>query len=301
MKDNVLSSVYDNCIDVDGGTSHVVTGNSCTSSGGYGVNVSGNGSLIATNTMTYMGGYECYNLSGNDLRVERNMATACYGGYYISGQNPRVLNNRVEQAGDYDGFYVYCSTSCSSGFVQGNYASGVNNDDNGFDITITPGSGAGFRVTGNIAEYNIQVGFELSMSDAVITGNRATGNGSEGDAGFQIWGNNNQITSNTANNNENDGFYITGNGNTLASNTATGNLGDGFEVRGSNNTLNLNVTTGNHGEGIANGTTNAVLTNNSASGNRIDCANATGIVITTNTGSRCGDGSNFALTPQVDY
>lgn len=264
-----------------------------------GIDVDGNNNLIEWNEVSFTTN-DCYDIDGNNNRVESNRARGCQGGYEVSGQNPVVLNNRVELAGDGDGFNIVCFTACSAGRVERNFASGTNNDDDGFDINVSGGL-TGFTVAHNTAEKNIENGFRLNMSGATIYHNTAFRNGAESsnESGFTISGNDNMITENVARENRDDGFGISGNNNTLYENRAERNLEDGIQIRGgTGNTLDRNIARNNHAEGIENDGTNTVLTSNTASGNRTDCAQDGSNV--TNTGNTCADASNFAVAGQID-
>ena len=263
-----------------------------------GIDVDGNNNLIEWNEVSFTD-QDCYDIDGNNNRVESNRARGCQGGYEVSGENPVVLNNRVELAGDGDGFDIDCFTACSAGRVEGNFASGTNNDDDGFDINVSGGL-TGFTVAHNTAERNIANGFLLNMSGATIYHNTSIRNGSESDeSGFNILGSNNMITENVARENKDDGFGVNGNNNTLYENRAERNLEDGIQITGgTGNILDRNTARNNHAEGIENDGASTVLTNNTASGNRTDCAQDGSNV--TNTGNTCADASNFAVGGQIE-
>lgn len=314
------------------GTGNTVRNNSLWSAGRHGIEVTGDSVTVSVNSLagvreigiyqtttiwSYNGvfldntvidnGLNCYWLEGSNIRAERNKATGCGGGYEVRGSAMQLLNNRVERSGSgNDGFSVLCWWDCGRGLVQGNYASGANNDENGYSLYVDPGAGTGFRVLNNTAENNMQHGIYLSVFDAIISGNQAIGNGTEGANGFWVDGDRNRLENNIARNQENRGFFITGDDNILVSNQSLNNFGEGFVIgynsAGSSSertTLNLNTARGNLLDGIDNGGFNTVLTSNTAQGNRSDCVNSGSI--RTNTGNSCADGSNFTRAGQLNY
>jgi len=302
---NIVLNIEDKGIEVVGNNNLIERNQVSFTFDGNGIRAEGNDNIIRLNNV--LGApRDCYDIDGNNNRVESNTARGCDGGYEVSGENPVVLYNRVELAGNDDGFNIFCDTACSAGRVEGNFASGVNNDDDGFDIFVDGGL-TGFTVAHNTAERNIGDGFRLNMSGATIYHNTAIRNGSEGsESGFEIFGNNNMITENVALENKDDGFGICGDSNTLRKNRAERNLEDGIHIKeagpcgddSTGNTLDQNTARNNHAEGIENDGTATVLTSNTASGNRTDCANDG--TIATNTGNTCADGSNFAVAGQID-
>ena len=297
VRQNTIEATDSNGIDVFGNNNQIVR-NTLSNIQNRGIRVNGNDNIINWNNVEVTED-DCYDIDGNNNRVESNTARGCDGGYEVSGQNPVVLYNRVELAGDNDGFDIDCNTACSAGRVEWNFASGVNNDDDGFDIFVQSDL-TGFSVAHNTAEKNIGHGFELNMSGATIYHNTSIRNGSESDeSGFNILGSNNMITENVARENKDDGFGVNGNNNTLYENRAERNLEDGIHIRsGTGNTLDRNIARNNHAEGIENDGASTVLTNNTASGNRTDCAQDGSNV--TNTGNTCADASNFAVGGQID-
>ena len=296
VRQNRVETTDGNGIDVAGNNNQIVRNAVSNVDENDGIHVNGNDNIISWNHVEAVTN-DCYEINGNNNRVESNTARGCDGGYEVSGQNPVVLYNRVELAGNEDGFDIACFTACSAGRVEWNFASGTNNEDEGFDIL---GAVSGFTVAHNTAERNIGSGFRLNMSGATIYHNTSIRNGSRSDqSGFAISGDNNMITENVARENKDDGFGITGNTNTLQKNRAEQNLEDGIHIRsGTGNTLDQNTAWNNHAEGIENDGTNTVLTSNTASGNRTDCANDG--TIATNTGNTCADGSNFAVVGEID-
>lgn len=318
------------------GDSNSILNNSVATAEGDGIFVSGNVNMIGSNSVETVDdndGFDiegddntltqnkvrsvddvCYELSGNNFMVEKNKAEDCLDdGFVVDGANPRLVGNTADQTVDGDGFDVSCVTDCSQLLVQSNSATGASNDNEGFDISLDVGTGAGWIVEKNTAKGNISHGFAIAASGGVIRNNKAFGNGSEDEEGFSITGDSNQILSNLAKDNEGDGFLIQGSSNTISKNKADRNKLDGIHL-GSNfqgssvssdqNTLDKNSASKNQADGIRNDGTNTTLTNNKTTGNRMDCTsdlagNFTGGVPATaavDTGNMCADGSSFSTT-----
>jgi parallel beta-helix repeat protein len=227
---------------------------------------------------------------------------------YVYGNHP-IVNSNVGVGGwDSYTFYVDCAGSCLTSQVEKNVESG-SDDDYGFDLYNSGCSGAVpcMTISGNTATDNLEDGFYIVTSNALLTGNKATSSGYSSSgcnstySGFDVENSGNTLISNIASNNACDGFYVDASGNTLEKNTATGNNAHGFQIQSSANVLTGNISTGNLGDGFNNDGTNTTFTNNKASGNRQDCTNdnaapsAEGATILSMTGNVCKDGTNFLV------
>jgi parallel beta-helix repeat protein len=322
VRNNTITSTDSHGVDVTG-SGNTVQGNTITNIEDEGVFVEGDGNVILSNKVEGTAGNECYELIGNNVMVQFNRARFCDGGYFIYGgedvdgnefgaENPVVRNNRVEFAGDADGFRIWCgdrsggvspTDACSSGRVEQNFASGVNNDDDGFDILLDNGTGAGFQVLNNTAQQNIGNGFFLQIDSAIVMGNRAHLNGAENEEGFLISGDDNNVESNVATRSGGDGFRVHGSDNDLTLNRAVDSQFDGFHIAtedfdaipSDDNDLDQNVALRSLADGIENDGMNTTVTNNTSSKSRAnaDCTNDG--TISTNTGNSCADGSNFGV------
>lgn len=317
QRSNLFSS-DDNAVDVEGNGAQVIKviarghNNDCTQIRGD--NASVEGSRFE----------RCEDGDGADLsesddaRISGNTTLFSDGGISASGAAPQVTGNTVRGSGD-DGFEIDCTARCEDGLVEGNTAAGASDDADGFDIDSDDD---GLRILNNTASDNIATGFYLNIEGATVRGNTAERNGSESESesGFNIFGDDNLIEDNRANQNKRDGFRLSpdfdegdegSDNNVFRKNTAGVNSKDGFDIDaddtdgdGQDDLFNTgtrliqNVATNNRAEGIEN---NGLLTDvigNRSSGNRTDCANSG--TIDENQDNRCADGSNFNEPPEVE-
>ncbi|MGH3087110.1 MAG: right-handed parallel beta-helix repeat-containing protein, partial [Rubrobacteraceae bacterium] len=231
----------------------------------------------------------------DDARISGNTIRFSDGGISVrESAAPQVTGNTVRGAGD-NSIEVDCAARCEDGLVRNNTATGASDDADGFDISSDD---AGLLIQNNTALDNIQTGFDLDTDGAIIRGNTAERNGSEGqgEGGFDISGDDNLIEDNRANRNKRDGFRLSrefengdegSDNNVFRGNSARANSKDGFDIEAGadtdgddqidvpsiDNRLIKNVATNNRAEGIENNGEDTDVIRNQASGNRIDCAN----------------------------
>lgn len=286
------------CIDIAGDNNRVEGSRMERCEDAPGIFIDGNDGQAIDNTTTSTDGAGV-DIEGDDGRAVDNTITSTNAaGVDIDGAAPRATGNNTSTT-ELDGFLVDCTARCDEGLIQRNTATLTNNDDDGFDIDAEEPGEEGLRILNNTARGNIQNGFLLAISGAIVRGNTAEANGSETEHGFDITGAGNTIEANRSNRNNADGFNIDGDANVLTGNTAEANSEDGIDIEsGTDNRLIGNTATGNQAEGIEN---NALLTDvidNRSNRNRIDCANDG--TIDENSGNRCADGSDFNVPPEVD-
>lgn len=180
-----------------------------------------------------------------------------------------------------------CAGSPCTGIVAGNSVADI--DHECFDLDS---SGPGLVVERNTASRCTEEGYEISGTGMVLRGNRALDSGTEdGDAGFDIVGNDHVLKRNIARRNRDDGFGITGTGHTLTENGAYENGEDGFDVGGDGDgatdvTLTGNLAEDNNAVGIEvdSSATGTIVNDNTASGNHTDfCDEGTGTTTAGNT------------------
>ncbi len=262
---------------------------------------------------------DCFDLNGGvNPVVKNNVADLCDGGWEVTGENMKVIGNIGTRLGDDDGFDIDCGdqtggadpdAACSIGVVRGNSASDNNNDDEGFDIFIPSGTGAGFEIVGNTSQDNNDGGFNINATRALIEGNVSRDDGSEGnEPAFEIRGVKNRVIGNSAFRGAEHGFEINGERHVLKNNLAEANFYDGFNIYGEtsdpgNEATDISMTgnraIGNHGDGIDNGGLDTKLRNNESRGNgRVDCGNEGTIAV--EEGNVCDDGSDFDEPGVID-
>jgi parallel beta-helix repeat protein len=325
IRNNLLAVCDQDGVDVDAGSGLLIEDNTARDLRDVGFEITADDSTIRNNRAlnTRSGGYDidgndvdviensskgaddddCFQVNGANVFVSKNRAGFCDSGFEVIGAAPVLLDNTASPSGDADGFRVNCTGSCELGRVERNFARAANADDEGFDITVDPGLGAGFRIRNNTSLDNAEEGFDLFVHDAIVSGNVASGNGgSDGNdgRGFRIVGNDNTISNNNSTENASFGFEINGDDNTLTGNVAKANTLDGFFIVDgeTGNKLDENRAIDNFGEGIENDGTGTELTNNVARGNRTDCAGDEDAAV--DTGNTCADGSVFSGGGRVD-
>jgi parallel beta-helix repeat protein len=312
VQDNYVTNVEASCIqsDGDGGQfrSNVIEG--CYD---HGLETNGdNLKVIGNSVLAGATDDDCYDINGGVRPVvKNNRADICDGGFEVSGENPQVVQNRGTRLGDDDGFDIDCfddtggapvAEACSAGLVRDNSASGNNNDDEGFDISVGNLTGTGFQIVGNRSKNNNNGGFLLSTYGAVIENNVSQNDGAEGnEQAFDIGGEGeNEVVGNLALNSAQQGFEIGSNANTLRNNLAADNHADGYKITGTDNVLTRNEAIGNHGDGFDNTGTDLIARRNTARGNDyVDCANSGGTVAV-NENNDCADGSDFGEPGGLD-
>lgn len=284
--------------------------NQVESTSNEGIYLVGNDAEVKGNSVKIAGlgagPHACYSIQGDRETIDGNTASVCgYSGIETRGQDPIVKNNRVERMGGGGlGIDVFCNPGSSSGRVELNTATGASGYD-GFFIYCP--EVPGFVVLKNTATNNAGYGFELFLSDATISENNGSQNGSFRENGFYINGFRNAITYNVANDNIEDGFYVCGGSNSLRFNQARRNQDGGFVLDcDTGNTLQSSTSQYNLGEGIAILTSPNTLTSNVSLNNRAprngkagDCANDSGGALTL-TGNVCADGSNFLVPSDLE-
>ena len=218
----------DGCIDVYGDNSSIV-GNSCASSE--------NGA--------------CVRVSGNGALVEKNKGANIDQFVSVSGENMRVIGNKVRGYGG-SAFYVYCFANCAAGAtVDSNSARYTADDNAGFLIGA---DGAGLVVSNNTSVRSADDGFYVFGTGVILDNNLSYASGGDSyENGFQIQGTGHVVTNNVSMANANDGFAVYGSTNvSLTGNLAVGNFGDGVAVEGLNTGIVLtnNIAEDNVGEGF---------------------------------------------------
>jgi hypothetical protein len=290
----------DDCFEIDG--ADMVVRDNQASDCDRGMDLSGGNAEVVDNTVTHAPDDDCFEIDGENMHVEGNRGKFCNGGFDLSGDDPVVLKNQVTAAGDDDGFNISCDLVCGAGRVEKNFTEGTNSDDDGFEIIVSSGSGAGFRVVGNTSQINAEVGISVTANEGIVQDNVTRLNGgsdSDNGVGLEVVGNDNLVSGNTSVDNSGDGFRLSGDGNTYTDNVSKRNTIDGFHLTGgTGSTLDSSTAAKNHGEGIENDATDSVITGNTSSGNRLDCAGD--LPPSDTTGTVCADGSDFTAPGVVD-
>ena len=285
------------CFEVDGNDVGFVrnVGDTCDD----GTDVDGNRARVLRNTLAQSAD-DCLEVLGDDVRVEENRLDGCFKGLEVRGENPRVIDNRIDRVHTDDGIDLSCfddgsgGSACRDGVLAGNRVLTGGDDDETINVDVSSDLD-GFVIRDNLAKGGLGDGFEISMSDGRIEGNRARFNGSEEEPGFQLFGSSNKIIGNVAFHSGGEGFQLSnGNGNVFRGNLARGNHQDGLFISGGigGTVLVRNEALNNLGDGIENDGNNTVVRRNvSRSNGKVDCANDG--TIAERQGNRCGDGSNF--------
>jgi hypothetical protein len=237
-----------------------------------------------------VGGWDyCYYLTGARIRAEGNRGRTCEGGFYLSGNSPKAIANRIVDA-ESDAFEIDCFATCAGTVVKGNVARHLSNDGDGVEVAV---SGSGKALIQNNRVFDVAgYGFDLYLPNGGrVIGNTTRDAGWEQEDGFYLSATNVTVKRNKAMGSGGDGFWITGDDGLFEDNVARNNHGDGFDVFGHANRLIGNVAQGNKADGIENEATDTVLRRNRASGNRRDCANSGTIAVKQR--NRCADKSNF--------
>lgn len=283
----VTSNKIRNCEDSEGidvgGDNNLIRGNSVRNTDANAIEIDGENNRVIGNLARNIED-DGFDVDGLMPRVRRNVAVGADGGFEISGENPVVKGNLAFDIIDDDGFDIDCNDrsgavtpldACDRGLVQNNRGSDNNNDDEGFDIDVEMGTGAGFRILNNVAVDNNSDGFEINVNDGIIAENRAVTNGAEDEPGFDIFGNDNVIQDNVARRNGGEGFEIDGDDNLIRRNLAWANNIDGLNVGGDANRVRKNRAVDNLADGIENDGTNTLFKENVSRFNRhgFDCVN----------------------------
>lgn len=286
-------------IDVDGNGAEIRR-NLVRSSDANAYEVDGNFNLVKDNAAVNIED-DCFDIDGIKPRVTDNGAKACDGGWEVSGENMRVLDNRGSLLGDDAGIDVDCfdrtggaapANVCKQTVVAGNSTSDNNNDDEGFEISAF-GSEGGLVIRDNRAADNNDGGFDIDVDRSRISGNVSVRDGAEGnEPGIEIDGLRNIIVGNRAVSSGEHGIEVGGNGSQVRRNVSRRANVDGINLEfGTNLVARLNEAFGNNGDGIENDGTATKLIRNVSAGNRRDCANDGTIAVKRR--NRCKDGSNF--------
>ena len=311
----ITGQVAGDTIQVDCGDNAVITGNTATGGNNaqYFITVcqqNSSAETITNNTESQglvLFGVYCSPCDGATVTGNKILGGGQESGIHVDGHDPVVNGNTVAGGWNSVGIHVDCTAVCHGSQVEKNVESG-SNGDYGYELFNNGCSGATpcMTISGNTSTGNKEDGYLIATSNALISGNQATGNGysstgcNAGASGFDIESDFNTVTGNTSTGNACDGFYVHGNSNELDGNTATGNFALGFQVEQTANTLDKDISTGNDGDGFNNDGTSTEFTNDKASGNRQDCTNDTTggetATIAINTGNTCGDATNFAVT-----
>ena len=218
---------------------------------------------------------ECITIEGNNAVVEKNKGSYTDGLVRVSGENPRVVKNKIRYSGS-TAIRVNCTGNCAAGAIV---------DSN--SVREAPDSGSGFRVSadapGMIVSNNTSVGaanrgFDISGVGIVVRDNVAFASGGDTSVdGFHVEGADHSLTNNVAVESADDGFSLLYADNiTLEGNLAQANFGDGFSLGDSseNVVLENNTAVNNLGEGFelfspdVPDPVSATLTGNTSTGNR---------------------------------
>lgn len=318
---NFMRSGDNGCLEIDGDKAVVHRNSIRNCEDGEAVDFNGNGSVFTNNVARSADNQifridgdanlvrdnhasttddQCYEVTGNRARVIDNRGVRCEG-YEVRGENMRVVGNRMPNVVDDEGFDIDCQDNtdgvaadgaCRRAVVARNFASGNNDDDEGFEIS-TFGTPGGMVIRDNVSEANNDGGFDIDADRSKITSNVSRRDGSEGnEPGIEIDGLRNVVVGNVAVASGEHGLEVGDNNNAVRHNVSRRNNGDGIYVDfGTGNTLRENRAIGNNGDGIDNNADATKLVRNSSSDNRVDCTNDGTIAVKRK--NRCADGSNF--------
>jgi hypothetical protein len=273
-----------------GGAGHRVLSNEIRAVNGYGIVLTGDGSLaqgnviahtwwgilgsgqrlqVLANRMSGVGGG--IDVRGGDVRVAGNTIEAAGYGMYVEGRDPVVKSNRLTAAG---GLEVRC-TSCTGGSVTANKSAGS------YDVGLRVFADApGLVVERNTATESRNRGIYVEGTGVRLAQNVAMDTGlvygtSGGDC-YYLEGTGHTLGRNTATRCGHAGFHTWGDGMSLDRNLATDTGVSGFAVNGgggtcANATLTSNRAVSSNGQGFAvvGGAINTVFTGNVDSKSRV--------------------------------
>ena len=254
VKGNVVTGVPGLAIGVIGYAAQVTQNRVRT--GGIGIYATADGSTVAFNDVRY--------LAGNAILV--------------SGSAPRVERNQVAGVGAV-GITVAC-VDCYSGSVSWNTVADTASDG----LTVTS-DGPGLVVSNNTLLRTGQ-GLTLNGTGIQAQANRVGDPGAAAWAHcFEVYGEGNTLSANTAVSCSSAGFYVNGSNNYLHHNVATRTFENGFTVDGDSgvpgspftgNVLTANQATDEAGQGFAvvHGAANTRLIGNKGTRNRTDLCDA---------------------------
>ncbi len=303
VKENTIKTSNDSeCIETDGNDG-LITGNSIEGCEPDCIDQVGSNTTISFNTLKDCL-FDGIVADGDDNKIENNSIKQCgQDGVDTSGDRVRVALNTIEgmpaQSGngieydgdrpdiykntiistDKEGIDLFCFSSggpstCTGGSVKENTVRFAFDDADGMEI-----DGFNLRIEYNIITDTSESGLNYNGDFGTIYWNTIERAGTEdrNEDGFDISGNNNMITNNTARDNRFSGITNdSGSNNTYRGNLSEKNGMSGIRIEdGSDNIVDRNRTLNNNGEGINNsGTaTSTDVTNNTSLGNRTDICN----------------------------
>ncbi len=220
VKNNRAMETDSDCFQVNGDDA-LFTGNSADVCD-YGLELNGGQARVTKNQISH-GDQTCLRINGNDALVHRNEINACYRGADISGQDPVVTENTIDRIFVDDGISVNCNfafvegepdplpediADCDDAFIASNLIKQSGDDDEGISV-FTDEDAEGLEIRDNVVRGGLGTGLRLSVSDSLIAGNRASDNGSEEEAGIEVYGSGNTIARNVSNANGGEGFVVT--------------------------------------------------------------------------------------------
>jgi len=316
VKNNRAMETDSDCYEIDGDDAQF-TGNSADICDN-GLELNGNGARAVKNEMSH-GDQTCLRMTGNNAVAHRNTIDACYRGIDISGQDPVATENTIDRIFVDDGISINCNfpfvegepeplpediADCNDAYIASNLIKQSGDDDQGISV-FTDDDTSGLEIRDNVVRGGLGEGLRLSVSDSLIVGNRASDNGSEEEAGIDIFGSGNTIARNVSNENGGEGFFVNGDENELRQNKASANFQDGIRIEGNANSLIANETGLNLAEGIeirgyppegefpGAGLDTIAVDNISAGNEQVDCAADPLVTFAQEEGNVCADGSDF--------
>ena len=110
MRDNIVLNSDSQSFDISGDRNRLEdnVGRNVEADNNFEVN--GNGNVLLRNRAIHAAGDICFEIDGLIVRIKKNRAQFCDGGYEIDGENMKVTGNRVTDNGSGDdGFNISCS------------------------------------------------------------------------------------------------------------------------------------------------------------------------------------------------
>ena len=238
------------------------------------VNLEGDSNSIVGNRCTGGEDGACFQIRGNDAVIEKNKGSATDGLVNVTGENPRVVKNKIRYSGG-DGIYVNCLGDCAAAAIVDSNSVGDSSDDNGIEVR---GEAPGLRVTNNTVSNVNDDGIHVGGTGVIVQNNAVVAAGGRAsDYGFYVNGQNHILMNNAAVDGASDGFKVQyATGVTLEGNFSRENFGDGFSVSDESTgiTLENNTAENNLGEGFELysadnvAPVSATYTGNTSTGNR---------------------------------
>lgn len=271
---NVVRHTSNEGVDVSGDDAVIERNTFIGIENGDAIETDGNNTEIVRNTIRGVdeAGIDA---DGDDALVSNNRLSGTRDGIEVSGQNPVVTKNRLTgTVGDSESIDISCFTDCSTAVVSKNRTSDIGDDTEGYDISA---SAPGMVIEKNQTTNGIDTGFDLSIDGATVSRNRVRGTGGDGEECFDIDGDDNTVSGNSAEHCMGNGFWVRGDSNTLERNRVRRAAEDGFTVATTSTSTTLtrnrssrNGLTGYRIEDGGTPATDTTLTNNHGSGSRYD-------------------------------